>query len=268
MTPENCSGSGRLAGKVALVTGAASGIGEAVVRRFAVEGAQVLAVDLQDDPLKASARQGGCYWHVCDVTREDQVRSVVDHALSFNGRLDIVVNAAGVMRADDVAEIEDETWARIMDVNLTGAMRVCRAALPAMLHQKSGVFVNVSSVGAFNASAGSASYAASKGGLIALTRALANKYGAEGIRANCLCPGWTRTAMSEMEMREAALASRRDVESEFEQLTSRIALRRIARPEEMAACALFLASDDSSFVTGIALVADGGARTSAASRAT
>jgi NAD(P)-dependent dehydrogenase (short-subunit alcohol dehydrogenase family) len=267
MPSGNRSESGRLAGKVALVTGAASGIGEAIVKRFRAEQAQVVAVGLQDARLKTLADQSQCRWFACDVTKEDEVRNVVDHALEYNGRLDVVVNAAGAMYADDVAEIEDDQWARMLDINLTGTMRVCRAALPAMLRQKAGAFVNVSSVAAFNASPGSASYAASKGGLIAFTRALANKYGQDGIRANCLCPGWVRTPMSEMEMLAAAKANGTSMEAEFEQLTSRIALRRIADPEELAACALFLASDDASFVTGTALVADGGARSSAASRA-
>jgi NAD(P)-dependent dehydrogenase (short-subunit alcohol dehydrogenase family) len=119
----------------------------------------------------------------------------------------------------------------------------------------------------FNASPGMASYAASKAGLVALTRSIANRYGAQRIRANCLCPGWTRTPMSDAEMELLARQNGTSLELEFEAAASRIALRRIASPAEIAACALFLASDDSSFVTGAVLVADGGARAPATARA-
>jgi NAD(P)-dependent dehydrogenase (short-subunit alcohol dehydrogenase family) len=258
---------GRLAGRTAIVTGAASGIGAAIVHRFQAEGAHVLAVGLQEERLAELAGATGATWQVCDVTREADVRVVVERVLQAHGRVDVVVNAAGVMHIDDVADIDDAHWSRLLDVNLTGAMRMCRAALSAMRRQRSGTLVNVASVAAFNASTGMASYAASKAGLVALTRSLGNRYGEEGIRANCLCPGWVRTPMSELEMQAAAQVERTSVEAQFEKLTTRIALRRVAEPEEIAACALFLASDESSFVTGVALVADGGARVATASRA-
>jgi NAD(P)-dependent dehydrogenase (short-subunit alcohol dehydrogenase family) len=158
-------------------------------------------------------------------------------------------------------------WSRALDVNLTGVMRVCRAALPLMQRQRGGAIVNVASVAAFNASPGMASYSASKAGLVALTRAIANRYGQDGIRANCLCPGWVRTPMSEQEMQDLARVNGSTAEAEFTALSRRISLQRIASPAEMAACALFLASEDASFVTGAVLVADGGARIVAAARA-
>jgi len=144
---------------------------------------------------------------------------------------------------------------------------VCRAVLPHMRQSGRGSIVNVSSVAAFNASAGMASYAASKSGLVALTRALANRYGTDGIRANCVCPGWVRTRMSEAEMAEFAETNGTTVEQEFQRVAQRIALGRVAAPSEIATCVAFLASDDASFVTGAVLVADGGARTAATSRA-
>jgi NAD(P)-dependent dehydrogenase (short-subunit alcohol dehydrogenase family) len=257
----------RFAGRAALVTGAASGIGAAVVRGLVAEGARVLAVGLQPEGLDALARECGCDAAPCDVTVEAEVRAVVGRAGQAFGRLDVVVNAAGIVHADDVADIDDAVWSRLLDVNLSGAMRVCRAALPAMQRQRSGAIVNIASVAAFNASPGMASYAASKAGLVALTRALAQRYGADGIRANCLCPGWVRTPMSEAEMREAAQAKGTSAEAEFALLGARIALGRVAGADEIARCALFLASDDASFVTGAVLVADGGARTPASARA-
>jgi NAD(P)-dependent dehydrogenase (short-subunit alcohol dehydrogenase family) len=257
----------QLRGQVAIVTGAASGIGEAIVRRFQAEGGRVVAIGLQPERLAALAQDTGCTWRECDVAQSDSVEKAVQQAVESQGRIDIVVNAAGIMQVDDVANIEDAVWARMFDVNLTGAMRVCRAALPAMVERGSGSVVNVASVAAFNASAGMASYAASKAGLVALTRAMANRYGADGIRANTICPGWVRTPMSEAEMQDTARARGTIAETEFAELTSRIALRRIGDPEEIAACALFLASREASFVTGAVLVADGGARSATAARA-
>jgi NAD(P)-dependent dehydrogenase (short-subunit alcohol dehydrogenase family) len=257
----------RLAGKVTLVTGAASGVGEAIARRFQAEGAHVFAVGPQSDYLAALANETGVAWQSCDVTREADVQAVIERMVLEHGRVDIVVNAAGVMHIDDVADIEDAQWCRMLDVNLTGAMRTCRAALPTMRRQGSGSVVNVASVAAFNASPGMASYAASKAGLVALTRSLANRYGEDGIRANCLCPGWVRTPMSEMEMQAAAQSEGTSVEAEFEKRAARIALRRVAKPEEMASCALFLASDEASFVTGTVLLADGGARIATGAKA-
>lgn len=256
----------RLAGKIALVTGAATGIGEAVVRRFREEGAEVVAAGLQPELLAELARQTGARAADCDVTEEPDVRRAVGQAHAL-GRLDIVVNAAGIIQTDDVAEIDDRVWERMLAVNLTGAMRVCRAAIPHMQRQGGGAIVNIASVAAFNASIGMGSYAPSKAGLVALTRSIANRYGADAIRANCLCPGWVRTPMSEMEMREIGAANGISMEQAFDELKPRIALQRIALPAEMAACVLFLASDDASFVTGAVLVADGGAKIAATARA-
>ena len=257
----------RFEGRAALVSGAASGIGAEVVRGLVADGARVLALDVQGAALDALARACGCAAARCDVTNESAVRAAVARACDDFGRLDIVVNAAGIVVSDDVADIDDAVWSRLLDVNLTGAMRVCRAALPIMQEQHAGAIVNVASVAAFNASPGMASYAAGKAGLVALTRALAHRYGAQGVRANCLCPGWVRTPMSEQEMREAAQANGSSVEAEFAALGARIALGRVASPDELARCALFLASDDASFVTGAVLVADGGARMPASARA-
>ena len=259
--------SARLADKVVLVMGAASGMGAAIVRRFAAEGARVHAAGLQPELLAALARASGAGATPCDVSDDAAVRGVVDAVLRAHGRIDVLVNAAGIVSADDGADIEDSVWRRTLDVNLGGAMRSCRAVLPAMQRQRAGAILNIASVAAFNASAGMASYSASKAGLVAFTRALANRYGAEGIRANCLAPGWVRTPMSEQEMRAGGATSAAAIEQAFAQIAGRIALQRIGTVEEMAACALFLASDESSFVTGAVLVADGGARVPASARA-
>lgn len=257
---------GRLEGKVALVTGAASGLGAAVARRFAAEGARLALADRQEAALRAVAKETGALAVSCDVTEPGAVAAWVAQAAARLGPAGILVNAAGVIAADDPAGIEDEVWARMLAVNLTGVMATTRAVLPAMIAARSGAIVNIASVAAFNATPGQASYAASKAGVVAFTRATANAYGAQGVRANCLCPGWVRTPMSEMEMDEAAAAEGTTREAAFAVIAARLALKRIAEPVEMANCCLFLASDEASFVTGAVLVADGGGRLAATAR--
>jgi len=248
---------GRLVGQTALVTGAATGIGRAVAERFAAEGASVVLFGFGATDLAAVARECGGVAVEGDVTRGADIERAV---AACGGRLDIVVNAAGLIAIDTPARIDDETWRRIFAVNVEGPVAVCRAALP-MLVAAMGCVVNVSSVAAFNASPNTTAYAASKSALVSYTRSLAHAHGADGVRANCVAPGWVRTPMSEMEMRLAAEASGATAEAEFESLAARIALRRVATPAEIAACCLFLASEDASFVTGTVLIADGGGRT-------
>ena len=256
-----------LAGRVAVITGAASGIGAATARRFRAAGAEVIVADLPRAELRALAGDIGALAVACDVTDVADVRALLATTLERHGRVEIVVNAAGLTVADDVAGIEDESWRRMLEVNLSGTMYVCRAALPALEACGAGAIVNIASVAAFNASAGMASYSASKAGVVALTRSIANAYGHRGVRANCLCPGWVRSPMSEAEVDALAAARGLSPESVWDELKARIALRRIGSPEEMASCALFLASPDAAFVTGAVLVADGGARTPATARA-
>lgn len=220
---------------------------------------RLLAFDRDAAALEALAARTGAHALAGDVTRQEQVEQAVAAAAAL-GPLRIVVNAAGVVAADDPQTIADATWERLLAVNLTGTMRVCRAALPRLRAAGGGAIVNVASVAAFNSTPGSASYAPSKAGVVAFTRNLAYTYGADGVRANCLCPGWTRTAMAEREMGDAAALAGTTMEAEFDAMAQRLALRRIARPEEIAACVRFLASDEASFVTGAVLVADGGGR--------
>lgn len=256
-----------LSGKVALVFGAASGIGAAVVRRFVNEGARVVASGIPMPELDAGMRERGAIALLCDVTSDEQVRGVVADTITRHGRIDVLVNAAGVIANDDAAEIVDAVWSRQHEINLAGTMRTMRAVLPHMLVCGAGSVVNIASVAAFNAGAGSASYAASKAGVVALTRSAAQAYGPRGVRVNALCPGWVDTPMAAKEMLDLALSLGISDAQARERTVARIALARMARPEEMAAACLFLASDESSFVTGAALVADGGARVPAAARA-
>jgi NAD(P)-dependent dehydrogenase (short-subunit alcohol dehydrogenase family) len=182
------------------------------------------------------------------------------------GALRCVVNAAGVVAADDPADVEDATWERMIAVNLTGTMRVCRAAIPRLREAGGGTIVNVASVAAFNSTPGSASYAPSKAGVVAFTRNVAYAHGAGNIRANCVCPGWTHTPMAERELAEAAALAGTTLQHELEAMAARLALRRLGTAQEIAACVFFLAGDESSFVTGATLVADGGGRVATAAR--
>jgi NAD(P)-dependent dehydrogenase (short-subunit alcohol dehydrogenase family) len=250
---------GRLAGKTALITGAATGIGRAVAERFASEGAKIVLFGLGGTELEAAARACEGTAVEGDVTLSADIAAAIANC---DGALDIVVNAAGFIALDGPGDIADETWRRIFAVNVEGPMAVCRAALPFLIASR-GCVVNVASVAAFNASPNTTSYAASKSALISYTRSLAHAHGADGVRANCVAPGWVRTPMSEMEMRLAAEVSGSTAEAEFEALAERIALRRIATPAEIAGCCLFLASDDAAFVTGAVLIADGGGRSPA-----
>lgn len=257
----------RLENKVAIITGAATGIGAATVERFRAEGATVVAAGLQPDLLSKVAADTGALEQVCDITSEADVRRLIETTTKRFGRLDVVVNGAGIVITDDVATITDSAWEKTLAVNLTGTLRVCRAAIPQMINSGGGSIVNISSVAAFNASPGMASYAASKAGVVALTRSLANQYGVHRIRANCVCPGWIRTPMSEAETRETAAARGVTVAQVIAEFEARLALRRLGEPQEIAAIVAFLASEDASFITGASLAADGGAKTPATARA-
>src|SRR6185437_15418767 len=253
----------RLDGKTALVTGAATGIGRATARLLAQHGARVVLFGLDEDELEAAAAEAGGRAVHGDVT---QLADIAKAVAACGERLDIVVNAAGLIIPDSPATISDEVWGRTLDVNLTGTMRVCRAALP-LLRQRGGAIANIASVAAFNASPDSASYAASKSAVVAYTPSLAYAHGADGIRANAVAPGWVRTPMSAYEMRLLAEQNGTTPDAEFEAAERRIALGRMADPSEIAACCLFLVSDDASFVTGAVLVADGGGRSPTQRRA-
>ncbi|MBR0834192.1 SDR family oxidoreductase [Bradyrhizobium manausense] len=253
----------RLKGRRALITGAATGIGRATAELFANHGASIVVFGLGGSLLGDLAAQIRAKAVHGDVTRADDVEAALQ---ACDGRLDIVVNAAGIIVPDRPETVTDENWANTFAVNVTGTMVVCRAALP-LLQRKGGTIVNVASVAAFNSNPDSVSYAASKAALVSYTRSLAYAGGIYGVRANAVAPGWVRTPMSEYEMQLAAGKNGSSAEVEFEATAKRIALGRMAQPTEIAACCLFLASDEASFVSGTVLVADGGGRAPVHSRA-
>jgi len=242
---------GRLDGKVALVTGAASGIGNACARRFAEEGAEVAGLDVAASerwtPVAAAGRKTS--FNVADVRDEIAVSLAVAAALAAHGGIDVLVNAAGVSSYGVAHEVDAEEWDRVLDINLKGSYLVAKHVLPAMMARRSGSIIHVASVEGFDGVSGQLAYNASKGGVVLMTKNMALDYATYGIRVNCLCPGLIETPLTAPVMTLPAL---------LEQMRSFHAMERFGKPEEVAAAALFLASDDASFVTGHPLVVDGG----------
>jgi NAD(P)-dependent dehydrogenase (short-subunit alcohol dehydrogenase family) len=245
---------GRLEGTVALVTGAASGIGEATALRFAAEGARVAGIDLVagDRWADVEAAAPGASFEVCDVTDESAVARAVAGAVQLHGRLDSVVNAAGVAGGGPVHMVDLEEFRRVMRVNLEGTFLVNKYALVPMMAQRSGSIVNIASVEGIEGTEGGSSYNASKGGVVVLTRNMAMDYARRGIRVNAVCPGFIETPLLRAVFDDMGLGEFKARVADAHQLG------RLGRPEEVANAALFLASDEASFVTGHALVVDGG----------
>ena len=248
---------GRLEGKVAIVTGAGSGIGRVAAELFAQEGAGVVAADVDVGSADAVAESilasGGRAEAVgVDVTDEDQVALMVETATVAFGGLHVMFNCAGIFPADDggVTETPPEVWDRVMRVNLKGLWLCCRAGLPVLESSGGGSIVNVASfVALVGAATAQVAYTASKGGVLAFTRELAVEVARKGIRANSICPGPIETPLLAELLADPERRERRLVH---------IPMGRFGQPEEIAKAALFLASDESSFMTGAALVVDGG----------
>ena len=238
-------GDGRLTGRVAVVTGAASGLGAACAGRFAAEGATVAGFDLNPGAWVAPE-------HRVDVADEGAVAAAIDAVVEAEGRLDVVVNSAGVAGGGPVHLLDQAEWDRVLRVNLTGTYLVCKHALRHMVQQRSGSIVNFASIEGLEGTEGGSAYNASKGAVVLLTKNLAIDYGRVGIRVNCVCPGFIETPMFESVMGSGFMAEHRERYCEEHKLG------RFGRPDEIAAATLFLASDDASFVTGHALVVDGG----------
>jgi NAD(P)-dependent dehydrogenase (short-subunit alcohol dehydrogenase family) len=248
----------RLEGKVAVITGGGTGIGAATARRFSEEGAKVVVTGRRPEPLEAVANETGALVVSGDVADEEHVRQAVMAATETCGGLDVLVANAGLGFGGAAGDVEDERWAHTLDVNLTGAFRFVRAAIPAMLERGGGSIVLVSSVSALVTGTESAAYATSKAAMLGLTRSVAVDYGPKGIRANAILPGWVITEMGDRAMEGLIGDDATSVDDAYRVVTRFTPLRRPATADEVAACCLFLASDDSSYVTGTTLVADGG----------
>jgi len=245
----------RLDGKVAVVTGAAKGIGAGIAERFLEAGAAVAAFDVDGPAVRSMsgrlAPKGRVLAIEGDVAEEAHVKGAIEQTVAHYGRLDVLVNNAGVDLAAAFLDYTTEKWDRQLGVNLKGAFLFCRYAVPHM-SGSGGAIVNISSVRAFVSYAGNAAYDASKAGLIALTRALALELGDKKIRVNAVCPGYIDTPMT-----EEWLASSPDRDETTRQLLAVHPLGRIGTPRDIADAALFLASDAASFISGTSLTVDG-----------
>jgi 2-keto-3-deoxy-L-fuconate dehydrogenase len=252
----------RLDGKRALITGAGSGIGEAIANLFSAQGAHVIVADVQADAAERVAsdisRQGGSASPlVVDVTDEDHVRTSFAHLADNQGRLDLLVNNAGISHVGSILETSLEDWERVLRVNAGGVFLCAREAVRLMLQQepKGGVIINMSSVAAMIGVERRLPYSASKGAVLALTRSIAMDFVDKGIRCNAICPGTVQTPFVEGYLKRSFPGQENAVR---QTLHARQPIGRMGQPEEIAAAALYLASDEAAFVTGSALVIDGG----------
>lgn len=249
---------GKLEGKVAVVTGAAMGIGRATVILLAREGAKVVVADVDEEQAEQTVElitesDGEARFVRTDVSRPEDVESAIDAAVDGYGKLDVLHNNVGVAMGASVVDTTEELWSRVLDVNLGGVYRGCKYAIPHMIRNGGGSIVNSSSVQALRGLKGWAAYAASKGGIISLTQQVALEYAPYGIRVNCIAPGTILTPMNSQVFEEAE-----DPEALKETWNRMHPVGRFGKPEEVAEAVLFLAADSSSFITGQTLVVDGG----------
>jgi NAD(P)-dependent dehydrogenase (short-subunit alcohol dehydrogenase family) len=251
-------GNGRLQGKVALITGAASGIGRASAELFAREGAAVGVVDVNEkagqEVAKAITATGGRAFFVqADVTCAADCQRAVRAAADKFGALNILFNNAGIIRRASVLELSESDWDRVMEVNVKSIFLMSKFAIPVIEKSGGGAIINTASGWGLAGGPKAVAYCASKGAVVLLTKAMAIDHGPQNIRVNCICPGDTDTAMLRSEARQLGAAADR-----FLQEAAQRPLQRLGTPEEIAQAALYLASDAASFVTGTALVVDGG----------
>jgi NAD(P)-dependent dehydrogenase (short-subunit alcohol dehydrogenase family) len=245
-----------LNGKVSIITGAKSGIGYATALRFATEGVKLVMADIEDasgEAKKVTTQGGEARFVGVDVSNENDVLTLIEKTMAAYGRLDVLVNNAGLELTKKVTETTETEWDRLLDVNLKGVFLCSKAAIPAMRKHGGGAIVNVASELGLVGGSQMAAYCASKGGVVQLTRAMAIDHAEDGIRVNCIAPGPVSTPLL-----ETIIESSSDPVAERRRIEKKTLLKRLGQPEEIANAILFLASDQSSFMTGSILVVDGG----------
>lgn len=244
----------RLKDKTALITGSGSGIGQAIATMFSEEGARVVIVDLVEERAVQAAQQiidagGQATAMTVDVADRVQVEKMIADTLSTYGQLDILVNNAAIAGGSDIIDVDEATWDRDVDVVLKSVYLCCKTALPSMIEQQAGVIVNIASVNGL-AAYGHMPYSAAKAGVINLTKNLAVNYGLHNIRVNAICPGTIHTPIWDERLKLDPQL--------FERVAEWYPLGRVGKPDDIAKASLFLASDDSAWITGESLVVDGG----------
>ncbi len=248
----------RLRGKVAVVTGAGGGIGRASAILFAKEGAKVTVVDIKcdlgEETVGLIQDAGGKAYHACaDVTRESEVKGMLDETVARWGRLDILFNNAGIVMVKFLEEMSEAEWDRLMNVNVKSVYLAVKHAVEHMRRQGGGVILNTASIGSFVGQFKTPAYIASKGAVMLLTKSLALDYAADNIRVNCVCPGVVDTPMVRKHLEASG-----DPAARARERARRIPIGRFLTPEEIAQAALYLVSDEAAGVTGVAHVVDGG----------
>jgi NAD(P)-dependent dehydrogenase (short-subunit alcohol dehydrogenase family) len=263
----------KLKDKIAIVTGAASGIGKATAVNFAREGAAVMCADVNATGAEAVARQiadtGGQAASVkADVALEADVQEMVAQTVARWGRLDVLYNNAGIGFGMPVTQLPVDEWDRLMGINLRGVYLGCKHAIPEMLKNGGGAIISTASDAGLRGSAFLSAYCASKGGVILLTKSLAVEWAAQGIRINCVCPGVIQTPILDPFIAQMQQLTGTSAEDQWKRMGEMHPLGRVGQPEEVAKVVTFLASDEASFITGVALPVDGGLEAGAPPRRT
>lgn len=251
----------RLEGKVALITGGGTGIGAAVTKRFVDEGARVVITGRRREMLDEVAQSlpAGSVSVFCgDVCEEGNAQKMVDAALAFNGRLDVLINNAAIEINKRVVDMDPAAWRQMLEVNLTGPFLMMKAAIPKMIEAGGGSIINVSSIAGIVAVPGGPGYCTTKAGLIHLSKQVALDYGKHNVRCNVVLPGPVRTSMLEMNVEPLTDVLHTDMDGVFEKMGSNVPLGHIVKPPAVTGLFVFLASEDSGYMTGSTVVIDGG----------
>jgi meso-butanediol dehydrogenase/(S,S)-butanediol dehydrogenase/diacetyl reductase len=251
----------KLKGKVALITGGGTGIGAALVERFVTEGAKVCLTGRRKEKLDEVARSlpsGTVITCSGDVSKGDDVERMVNTTVSLGGRLDILINNAGIASQLPVTHLSRDEWQRVFDVNLTGPFLLMKATIPHMIKIGGGSIINIASVGGLRCLSGFPAYCSSKAGLIMLTQQVALDYGRHNIRCNAICPGIIKTEITEKEFGHHGKMLGMEIDKFFTMISKALPLQRFGQPAEIGGICTFLASDDSSFMTGACLAIDAG----------